>query len=301
MPPSNVGDRFLRRQIAFFAAGLVTSLAFANIVTSPAFAETDSADVSGLSGGNVRGLSGGNVRGLSGGNVRGLSGGNVRGLSGGNVRGLSGGNVRGLSGGNVRGLSGGNVRGLSGGNVRGLSGGNVRGLSGGNVRGLSGGNVRGLSGGNLRGFELGAVGPIESIATSKNGATVVVLGQQFETSLTEANALSVGDYVLAGVADEITTIALLGEIYIPGASPVLLKGEISATNRAIATVAVGGVLLDYSAVLSDQPDLIPAVGVGLEAQGVQPQPGSVVVLGATPLSDFTLVESNVEASSASVR
>jgi hypothetical protein len=128
-----------------------------------------------------------------------------------------------------------------------------------------------------------------------------VLGQQFETSLDDASALTVGDYVLAGVIEETTTIALLGEIYIPGVSPVLLKGAISATNRAIATVAVGGALLDYSAVLSYQPDLAPAVGVGVEAQGVQPQPGSVLVLGATPLSEFTLVESNVEASSASVR
>jgi hypothetical protein len=252
----------------------------------------------GISGSNARGISGSNARGISGSNARGISGSNARGISGSNARGISGSNARGISGSNARGISGSNARGISGSNARGISGSNARGISGSNARGISGSNARGISGSNARGssgsdgyefgagFGVAAMGALESISIEGSAGVLVIAGQSFSVARDEASLVTVGDYVVAAAAHAGSTAVVyhVNLPYVPGVSTVRVKGVVRSADVATGQLSVGSLAADYTPLLATSPTFSPAAGETIEAAGVQPALGGVLVVGSARLS-----------------
>ena len=207
------------------------------------------------------------------------------------VSGVHGGdsNTQGIHGGdsNTDGIHGGdsNTDGIHGGdsNTDGIHGGdsNTDGIHGGdsNVQGIHGGdsNTEGIHGGDSQTqiFDSVAMGPVERLEDSE----LSVLGQTFLDGGSGADVV-VGDYVLAAGSDgELQILIPMGTQYVPGASPVMIRGYVSGVDASVAVLTVGGVTLDYSPQLSIAPTFSPTVGSPIEFSGTQPLPGGSVLLG----------------------
>ena len=176
--------------------------------------------------------------------LSGISGGDVAGISGGDVLGISGGDVLGISGGDVLGISGGDVLGISGGDVLGISGGDVLGISGGDVLGISGGDVLGISGGVL------LAGPVDSI--DRTNRVFESMGQVVMASQSMLAGMRVGDYVSVNgsivaqgwlYADD---VFVSDELYVPGATEVLVSGMLTSVNLQNGTARMGRLTIDYT-------------------------------------------------------
>jgi len=178
--------------------------------------------------------------------------------------------------------------------VRGITGGNatVRGITGGNatVRGITGGNatVRGITGGNdLSAYSSVAAGPVEWIVVDGTKATISVLGQIFATRPDLVASLAVGDYVVAaGNSGELADVYPAGQAYVPGVSPVRLRGVVSSVDSSRATLSVGSLAIDYASYLVSQPQFQPQVDDVVEVDGVQPAFGGSLLAS---LSDHAVV------------
>jgi hypothetical protein len=124
------------------------------------------------------------------------------------------------------------------------------------------------------------LGPIEEIDVAGNAATVTVVGQRYDTTVEVAQLVAEGDYVVAGrSSDGSVTLHAVGVAYVPGVSPIGVKGEIGAVDTSLATVMIGGARLDYSAELATIPDYVPVPGQTLEVTGIQPLPQGTVIVG----------------------
>jgi hypothetical protein len=71
----------------------------------------------------------------------------------------------------------------------------------------------------------------------------------------------------------------VGAAYGPGVSKVRLKGSVSAVDTGAGTASLGDVTVDYTALLSTDPDAAPDVGGSFATVGIQPIPRGVVLAG----------------------
>jgi hypothetical protein len=158
----------------------------------------------------------------------------------------------------------------------------VNGIHGGDsaLRGIHGGDnaLRGIHGGDSQLFDSIAMGPVESIVMTDAGYELTVVGQRFQTE-ENLDSTFVGDYVVAaGVGDTLAIIFPIQSTYIPGASPIAVRGQIGSVDSSMATLSVGGLVLDYSAVLSVDSEFSPAGGQTVEFSGFQPAIGGLALL-----------------------
>ncbi|HLF12300.1 MAG TPA: hypothetical protein VJA26_13920, partial [Gammaproteobacteria bacterium] len=171
---------------------------------------------------------------------------------------------------------------------RGINGSGVRGINGSGVRGINGSGVRG------RGYESAAIGPVEAIEITGQTAVLRIAGQTYIASADVAGSFSLGDYVVAaseagGAAD---VLYLVGEQYVPGASTVLVVGPIGAVQTSLGNIAIGDVVVDYSAHLAAEPTYLPQAGDVVEVEGIQPVPGDRIIVG--PGDEAVVTQSSVE-------
>jgi len=169
----------------------------------------------------------------------------------------------------------------SGSGTLGQTGSNLRGQTGSNLRGQTGSNLRGASG---AAFDSIAIGPVESITTTDGASvTITVLGQPYRTTPDVADSVAESEYVaVAGDADgNLSLIYPVGSSYVPGVSPVVVRGAVTAVDASRAIVRVGGVAIDYSSHLVSDPSYAPEIGQSLEANGTQPLLGGSVLIGAS--------------------
>jgi hypothetical protein len=124
------------------------------------------------------------------------------------------------------------------------------------------------------------MGPVESITGNAEVVTLVILGQTFEIAVADSGGFTVGDFAVAA-AHPVSgvTVYHVGSPYIPGLSKVQLKAPVAAVNLAVGTAVLGITTVDYTALLSVDPNAAPEVGESFVAAGVQPVARGAVVAG----------------------
>ena len=138
--------------------------------------------------------------------------------------------------------------------------------------------------------EIAVVGPIEAVDC--RAQTVKILGVRFAAdavataTLCESDAFSVSSYVSAtGEVDSTGGIrlrnltAVPSTLYVPGASPVYIRGEVSIANPDTGEIFLNGALIDSQSAS-------PSLGSIVEILGTQPLPNGSVL----PLSLRVVVE-----------
>ena len=130
-----------------------------------------------------------------------------------------------------------------------------------------------------------ALGPVTAIDADRGSVTV--LGQNFSISgntygLGWSNGrINVGDYVFAVGIDgangvETALLARLDDLYVPGASLVLLRAPVEFSDATSGVAGSGEVFVDYTPALVTQSEL-PEVGQLVEFVGIQPVLGGMVL------------------------
>jgi hypothetical protein len=200
-----------------------------------------------------------------------------------------------MSGSNVAGMSGSNVAGMSGSNVAGMSGSNVAGARGSNGRGTSRSNGHGKSGSSNKpaynrttahfgeGFVAAAMGMLNAISRTGGAATIDVAGQSFTIAADQLSAFAVGDYVVAGIVQPgaIAIVYHVGLPYVPGVSPVRVRGAVDSTDATTGKLSIGALTVDYNRQLSAEPTFLPKIGDVISALGVQPLSGSPLLVDSS--------------------
>ena len=125
------------------------------------------------------------------------------------------------------------------------------------------------------------MGPIDIITIDGEVAELSIVGQGYKTSAKVASSYSVGDYVVvaADAEGKVGVLYSAGIAYVPGASPVMVMGQIQSADASRARLSVGTAVLDYSAHLAVDPSFAPVSGAIIEARGTQPVPGGTIVIG----------------------
>ena len=119
------------------------------------------------------------------------------------------------------------------------------------------------------------VGPVESVANY--AATFTVLGQNFAlpTKAAKPSGLSVGAYVVvtgdrnAAGALVATSVKVLPDAYVAGASEVYLLGTVDRSAPSAGLVQIGGLKILVSQALSANSNRSFAVGDEIEVLGTQ--------------------------------
>jgi hypothetical protein len=199
-----------------------------------------------------------------------------------------------MSGSNLAGMSGSNLAGMSGSNLAGMSGSNVAGAGGNNGRGTSRSNGHGMSGNSNKpaynrgtadfgeGFVAAAMGMLNAISRTGGAATIDVAGQSFTIAADQLSAFTVGDYVVAGMQPGATAIVYhVGLPYVPGVSPVRVRGAVDSTDATTGKLSIGALTVDYNRQLSAEPTFLPKIGDVISALGVQPLSGSPLLVDSS--------------------
>lgn len=205
--------------------------------------------------------------------------------------------VAGITGSGARASSSSEVLGITGSGARGITGSGARGITGSGARGITGSGSRGIADSGAS-YRSAVLGPVESLNQGVGIAVISVAGQTFVTSQ-DIGDLEVGDYVfVAGTGDgEIDVLVQLHERYVPGASRIWVRGEVSSVSADRGQFTVGTTSFDYTPVLAIAPDYRPQVGDLVEITGTQHTPGGVVLASA----DASLLTSAAGVDVASLR
>ena len=203
----------------------------------------------------------------------------------------------GINTGDVTGINTGDVLGINTGDVTGINTGDVTGINTGDVTGINTGDVTGINTGDVvsvgaivsvdsefgsPGLALVLSGPVESIDLVNGVFTS--MGQTVVASTTMLRGLSEGDYVSVNgsvmgagwlYADG---VSVSEEMYVPGASPVVVTGIMSSLDEDLGSVTVGGLTVDYT----------PAMG-----NGILPRGNLFVFSGIQPVQEGVLLSTEV--------
>jgi hypothetical protein len=184
------------------------------------------------------------------------------------------------------------LMGYNGSAARGYNGSAARGYNGSAARGYNGSAARGYNGSAARGsdsvcaddfgsgFTVAVMGPIESITSTGATATLVVLGQVFESDSEDSSDFAVGDYVVAATGTVVgTTVYNAGAPYVPGVSIVRINAVVTGVDARLANASLGSTHVDYSAALSGNPAFVPDVDRPLQVVGTQPIGQGAVLSG----------------------
>jgi hypothetical protein len=94
--------------------------------------------------------------------------------------------------------------------------------------------------------------------------------------------VAVGDYVVA-VGDDgvLAGVFETAQTYLPGVSPVSLRGAVASVDTSRGTMSVGGLTIDYASYLVSDPQFQPHVDQVVEVDGVQPAASSSLLAFAS--------------------
>ena len=130
------------------------------------------------------------------------------------------------------------------------------------------------------------VGPIDAV--DQLAGTVSALGRTYKASPDKisviANKIGSGGVPMVavlGAAQKDGTLAprsmvFLDASYVPGATKVLLKGNVTSVDRTSGKLAIGKQLVDYSSVLS-RADVAISVGTLVTVVGTQPLSNGLIL------------------------
>jgi hypothetical protein len=120
-----------------------------------------------------------------------------------------------------------------------------------------------------------AVGPVEWVLVDGTNASIAVLGQTFATIPEVARSVAVGDYVVAtGNAGDLAGVFEIGQAYLPGVSPVAVRGAVGSVDPSRGTMSVGALTINYASYLVSDPQFEPQVDQVVEVDGIQPAASS---------------------------
>jgi hypothetical protein len=127
------------------------------------------------------------------------------------------------------------------------------------------------------------MGALESISIDGGTAILSVAGQSFNVASTEASALAIGDYVVAGAAQPSApgVVYHVGAPYSPGISTVRVKAPVESVDLLQGRLTAGALVVDYTPHLSVDPSLAPSAGDTVEVTGTQPAHGGVLVVSSS--------------------
>jgi hypothetical protein len=102
----------------------------------------------------------------------------------------------------------------------------------------------------------------------------------------DEGAFAVGDYVIAASdPDGLETVVYhAGSTYVPGVSTVRIKAVASSVDAQRGTVFLGPTAIDYTAILSNDPAMVPQVDQVFDAAGIQPVSQGLVIAGPSDSS-----------------
>jgi hypothetical protein len=219
-----------------------------------------------------------------------------RAIIGGNTNAIIGGDTNAIIGGDTNAIIGGDTNAIIGGDTNAIIGGDANAIIGGDANAIIGGDTDAIIGGDMQAMLARGViahGPIDSLDVAQG--RVVLLGKvyRFGGSVAQMEALSSrlasGETVLATVtgapdhtgAMKATALSLSNSQYVPGSTEIMLVGRVRTVEASVGTMSVGGLRVDYSAVLA--------------TADVQLAPGQVIaVIGVRSAPDLPLVASSVK-------
>ena len=233
-------------------------------------------------GSAVNGITQGGVNGITQGGVTGITQGGIQGITQGGIYGITQGGIQGITQGGVTGITQGGIQGITQGGVTGITQGGIQGITQGGVTGITQGGVNGITQGGINSFDsLVLAGPVDSI-DSVNGVFTAV-GQTVMASQDMLASIKVGDYV--SVNGSVVTsgwlyadaISISNLVYVPGATPVIVTGILSANDPARGQARLGALTIDYTAAMSG--GAIPSE-LSLSFSGIQPNSRGMLVSDA---------------------
>jgi hypothetical protein len=131
-------------------------------------------------------------------------------------------------------------------------------------------------------------GPLEKVDVSSG--RVVVLGQSFKAEVGAEALKNLANRVASGSTVSVSVLGMkdsAGKMrpkqlvlsraqYVPGATKVVVVGQIAAVQSGVGTFGVGQLVVDYTGTLSSGPALfIP--GQSVAVVGVQPAAGAPLI------------------------
>ena len=199
-----------------------------------------------------------------------------------------------------RAIIGGDTDAIIGGDTDAIIGGDrrrsTRAIIGGDTDAIIGGDTDAIIGGDLLAMLSRGViahGPIDSLDAERGQVVLLGKAYQFGGSVEQMEALSSrlagGENVLATVtgapdhtgAMKATALSLSNSQYVPGSTEVMVVGKVKTVQASVATMIIGGLRIDYAAVLA--------------TANVQFAPGQVIaVIGVRSAPNMPLVASSVK-------
>ncbi len=88
------------------------------------------------------------------------------------------------------------------------------------------------------------------------------------------------EIIVVAATDDVsvgTVVYHVGTSYVPGVSLLKIKNVVTNVDSVIGTVSVGTAAVDYTPLLSSDPQLAPQVAQTLEVVGIQPLAKGVVI------------------------
>ena len=242
-------------------------------------------DVLGINTGDTLGINTGDALGINTGDTLGINTGDVLGINTGDTLGINTGDVLGINTGDALGINTGDVLGINTGDTLGINTGDVLGINTGDALGINTGDTYGINTGDVLGINTGdslvLTGPVDSI-DSVNGV-FTSMGQTVMASHRVLRDLAVGD--LVSVRGSVVGAGWLyadgvdvsDDLYIPGSTPVLLAGLPTQFDRAVGTLRMGNLTIDYTPALAHGD--VPTKGLHV-FEGIQPVKDGVMISNA---------------------
>ena len=218
---------------------------------------------------------------------RSITGSSQRSITGSSRRSITGSSQRSITGSSRRSISGSSQRSITGSSQRSITGSSKRSITGSSQRSITGSSRRSITGSSRRSADVLLYGPV----TAARPGAVSVLGAELKLdSAVGADAVGREAYVEASYEDgELTalTVLLFDELSVPGASVVLLSGQIEQRDRINGTITLVGTTIDITGVF----DFAFEPGDWVAVAGTQPVPGGVVFAESISLSDRSVLSS----------
>jgi hypothetical protein len=236
-----------------------------------------------ITGSGSRVIAGDDVHSITGSGSRSITGSGSRSITGSGSRVIAGDDVHSITGSGSRSITGSGSRSITGSGSRVIAGDDVHSITGSGSRSITGSGSRSITGSGSRSYgEVGSLslfGPLQSV----DGITINVMGQSVDVASLwlDSHDLQIDLGKTVYVEGVIVGDVLLADLMIvssdfasPGASEVMVVGEVSASSAGGTELQIGSLQLDATATggLAVEPgDVIGVVGT-------QPVLGGIILV-----------------------
>jgi len=247
------------------AKGYISLGATLIAMASTAAANTNDADVQGITTADALGITTADVLGITTADAQGITTGDVLGITTADAQGITTADVLGITTADAQGITTADVLGITTADVLGITTADAQGITTADVLGITTADAQGITTADVLGITtadaLGITtadsqvlaGPVDSIDII-NGV-FESMGQVVMASQTMLSGMRVGDYVT--VSGSIASpgwlyadgVSVSTDSYVPGATEVFVTGLLSSVDLARGTAKIGSLTIDYTSSL----------------------------------------------------